>query len=437
MNGWMEVYYISTYSVGLILSLQGICLTAIIPGVDHWRKRFFLIYFAVFLLCDLFCVLEVLAILWMAPKGLLYLIQFVECTLLALPVRMLTVYVLYCCGENITRSRIFHAVNVISAFYLVFLAAGEVIGATRYVSPELGYQRGPLYPLFLLPMILMLLVNLAVTLRRRKRFSRKTFLSLLIAILPVMIALSVQMFIDVYPLVGISYVISALSMYGLVLSEQLEVDQRNQQEIARQRASIMVLQMRPHFIYNTLMSIYSLCNLDPQKARKVTMDFTNYLRRNFNAVASESTIPFSAELEHTRAYLAVEQVQHEEMLIVEYDTPFTQFHLPPLTMQPLVENAVKHAMDPYSGPLHISVRTLHDENGAQIIVEDDGSGFDPSDKSQPQATLTNIRQRLEMMCGGSLTIRSGDGKGTQVKITIPDSTESPLLLHRMTSCEQN
>ena len=71
----------------------------------------------------------------------------------------------------------------------------------------------------------------------------------------------------------------------------------------------MVLQMRPHFIFNTMMSIYSLCNQDPQKARQVTMDFTNYLRKNFNAVASDSTIPFSAELEHTRAYLAVEQVR--------------------------------------------------------------------------------------------------------------------------------
>ncbi|MDO5456577.1 MAG: histidine kinase, partial [Eubacteriales bacterium] len=70
------------------------------------------------------------------------------------------------------------------------------------------------------------------------------------------------------------------------------------------RASVMVLQMRPHFIYNTLMSIHGLCRIDPQKARQVTKDFTDYLRKNFNAVASDSPIPFSSELEHTRAYLA-------------------------------------------------------------------------------------------------------------------------------------
>ena len=157
-------------------------------------------------------------------------------------------------------------------------------------------------------------------------------------------------------------------MFGFVVFDQIEQPLRNQQEIARQqleiaqeKANVMVLQMRPHFIYNTLMSIYSLCNQDPQKARQVTADFTNYLRKNFNAVAAGSAIPFTAELEHTRAYLAVEQAQHEDMLLVDYDTPFTNFRLPPLTLQPIVENAVKHGMNPYSGPLHILVRTQHTE----------------------------------------------------------------------------
>ena len=67
------------------------------------------------------------------------------------------------------------------------------------------------------------------------------------------------------------------------------------------------------------------------------MDFADYLRKNFNAVASDSTIPFSTELEHTRAYLAVEQAQLDDMLVVDWDTPFTCFRIPPLTLQPIVE----------------------------------------------------------------------------------------------------
>ena len=139
------------------------------------------------------------------------------------------------------------------------------------------------------------------------------------------------------------------------------------------------------------------------------------------AIASDSAIPFSEELEHTRAYLAVEQARHSDMLIVDWDTTFTHFRLPPLTLQPIVENAVKHGMNPDSKPLHISIRTQHLDSGTEIIVEDNGPGFEPSDEDKPHTTLENIRQRLEMMCGGSMTIKPHEGIGTKVIVTIPDT----------------
>lgn len=168
------------------------------------------------------------------------------------------------------------------------------------------------------------------------------------------------------------------------------------------------------------MSIYSLINQDQQKARQITADFTSYLQKNFKAVASDSTIPFSKELEHTRAYLAVEQAQYENLLLVEYNTPFTSFRLPPLTLQPIAENAVKHGMNLDAGPLHISIRTRHTESGAEITVEDNGSGYDPAENSEPHIALTNIRQRLNMMCHGKLEVTPRDGGGTTVTVTIPD-----------------
>ena len=234
------------------------------------------------------------------------------------------------------------------------------------------------------------------------------------------VGLILQMFIDVFPLIDIAYIISALVMYSFALSDQVEQDLRRQREIANQRASIMVLQMRPHFIYNTMTSVYCLCKQNPDQAQKVILDFTTYLRKNFTAIASETPIPFSAELEHTRAYLAVEQAQYEESLFVDYDTPHTMFLVPPLTLQPIVENAVKHGRDPYAGPFHISIRTRKTESASEIIVADDGVGFQPADGSEPHLALKNIQERLEMMCGGSLAIASNDGGGTVVTVTIPD-----------------
>lgn len=124
-------------------------------------------------------------------------------------------------------------------------------------------------------------------------------------------------------------------MCYFIVSDQIIHNFHQQREIANQRASVMVLQMRPHFIYNTMMSIYYLCKQDADKAQQVTLDFTTYLRKNFTAVASEEAVPFKDELEHTKAYLAVEQAQHEDMLCVDYDTPHIDFKVPPLTLQPL------------------------------------------------------------------------------------------------------
>ena len=119
--------------------------------------------------------------------------------------------------------------------------------------------------------------------------------------------------------------------------------------------------------------------------------------------------------------LAVEQAKLDDMLVVNYDVQFTHFRLPPLTLQPIAENAVKHGLDPYSGPLCISIRTRLTDSGAEIIVEDNGPGFDPSDENKKYITLNNIRDRLKLMWEGSMTIHSKEGKGTVVTITIPYS----------------
>ena len=216
-------------------------------------------------------------------------------------------------------------------------------------------------------------------------------------------------------------VLLVLVMFVLILSDNMEQYARQQQEIAHQRASVLVLQMRPHFIYNTMMTIYYLCKQDTHKAQQVTLDFTNYLRKNFSAIASKDTIPFTDELKHTQAYLAVEQAQHEDNLFMEFDTPHTRFRVPPLTLQPLVENAIKHGMKLEGEPLHIYVKTRKTNSGSKIIVENDGPDYKPADDNEPHIALKNIRERLEMMCKGKMVMLPRTGRGTVVKVMIPAS----------------
>ena len=429
MNGWINNLYFFIGGGAVLLSVMGLLLTVFMPSIDRWCKHFFLIYYIVLMVCCFSGFIESIFQYYPLPSAELYLVLLLECLLLSLPLLMLTVYLLHCCGENIRGSRIFYIVLGLWVVFLVLLICSLFIEGFFYVTPDGQYYRGPLYPILLLPVPLIMLVNLAGTIRRRKRLSHKTFISLLSAILPMTVALIVQMFVDIFPIINICIVLSSLSMYSIILSDQIEQDLRHQREIAQQqaeianqRASIMVLQMRPHFIYNTMTSIYCLCNQDPQLARQVVMDFTTYLRKNFTAVASSTPIPFSSELEHAKAYLAVEKAQYEDSLIVEYDTPHTGFRVPPLTLQPIVENAVKHGRDPYAGPFHIFIRTRKTDHGNEIIVEDNGKGYNPVDDSEPHIALKNIQQRLEIMCGGSLTITSGEGGGTLVTVMIPENT---------------
>ena len=428
MNSLANTFYWFMLGAATLLSAMGIWFTTVVPGLDRWSRRFFVRFFSVLLVSCAVCLAEM--ILWYFPgkTNEIQFLQALECLPLSIPLPMLTVYLLHCSGEKIRSSKLFQNVLILWVIYFCLLISAFFIDGFTYDKADGQFHRGPLYPLFLLPLVAIMTLNAAGTIQRRKQLPHRIYMSFIIAMVPMTVSLIIQMFADVFPLIDISLVLSGLSMYGIILSDQIEQDlshQReialHQQKIAGQRASIMVLQMRPHFIYNTMTSIYCLCDQDPKLARQVIMDFTTYLRKNFTAIASAEPIPFTMELEHTRAYLAVEQAQYEDSLIVEYDTPHTMFRVPPLTLQPIVENAVKHGRDPYAGPFHISVRTRKTESASEIIVTDDGRGFDTADNSEVHIALDNIQQRLELMCGGSLTITPNEGGGTVVTVTIPDS----------------
>ena len=289
-----------------------------------------------------------------------------------------------------------------------------------YYTPDNVYYRGPYYALLLVPPVLMMSVNLFALFRVKSSLSRRQRRAFLIYILVPLVCMLVQMFFFGLLTTVLGTTVASMIMLATILMEQLDKFLKQSRENANLRTKKLVLQMRPHFIYNTMTTIYYLCKQDADKAQQVTNDFTEYLRNNFSAIASENTVPFDDELKHTKAYFAVEKAQHEDNLFVEYDTPHTRFRVPPLTLQPLVENAVKHGMDPDGDPLHILVKTRQTANGSEITIENDGPDFDPeSDNDEPHIALNNIRQRLYMMCKGSLEIRKRQGGGTSVKVIIP------------------
>ena len=403
----------------MMLALLGLVITAIMPGIDRWSKSFFTVYFLIHALYIIFAFIEEIGFMHPEMRAALMISMYLDSLLLAAPMPLITIYLLHCSLENWPKSPLFRAVT---ALWLAFFAMLNTTPFTTwfyYVTPENQFCRGPLYPLSLIVLSAIVLLNIVGVIRMRNHLPQGYFAAFLAGLLPLSIAIFLHFFFSVFVLITVSIIIGAFSMFIIILSEQIGRYLRQQREIVKQQSNIMVLQMRPHFIYNTMMSIYYLCKQNPDLAQQVTLDFTTYLRKNFTAIASEDLIPFPEELEHTRAYLAVEQAQFEDNLFVDYDTPHTRFCLPPLTLQPIVENAVKHGMDQDSEPLHIFIRTRDTGSGSEIIVENTGAEYKSADDKEPHTALKNIRERLEMMCKGTITIMPRDGGGTVVKLMIP------------------
>ena len=419
LMNWYDIFAFSLSGAILVIMALGIVLSAVVPSLDKWSRRYFVTLFSLLFLCTVSCFLAL--IFWYDPTmaAVERVIYLFEDIFLPASIFMPTIFLLHFCGENIKKSALFKIVTALLGAYIAILLSSQFTDVFYYVTADNEFVRGLLWTVAMAPMAAMLILNIIGAVRRRKKLSKKYFSGLMIYMVPMAVAVILHMFIEIDVFVVSGMALFALIMYGLILSDNIDQYTRQQREIAHQRASVMVLQMRPHFIYNTMTTIYYLCKQDADKAQQVTLDFIDYLRQNFNAIASEDAVPFADELKHTQSYLAVEKAQHENNLFVEFDTPVTWFRLPPLTLQPLVENSVKHGMDPNAGPLTISVRTEQTDAGILITVEDDGRGFDPNDKSKPHPALDNIENRLKQQCGGSLTVSPRKGGGTSVKIRIP------------------
>lgn len=193
-------------------------------------------------------------------------------------------------------------------------------------------------------------------------------------------------------------------------------------KLQESQISIMLSQIQPHFLYNTLNSIYQLCETNPMRARSMVNSFAEYLRNNLSTLEEPGLISFETELAHINTYLDIEKIRFEDTLEIEYDIQCVDFSLPVLTVQPIVENAVKHGTSKKRGGGRILLSTEEDAESYIIKVSDTGCGFDPSvqkDDGKRHVGIENVRQRLSNMCGGSLVIESEVGVGTVATITIP------------------
>ena len=199
--------------------------------------------------------------------------------------------------------------------------------------------------------------------------------------------------------------------------------QQMQKELYEAKVSLMVSQIQPHFLYNSLTSIAMMCTKDPKRAREATINFADYLRGNMNSLKQKAPVPFTQELEHLKKYLMLEQMRFGDMLNIAYDIQATDFEIPLLTVQPLVENAVKHGVGMKEDGGTVTIATREEDDCYKVVITDDGVGFDTSkpieDDGRSHVGMENVKQRLKELCDADVIIESEIGVGTTATIRLP------------------
>lgn len=406
-------------AVGQLFVVILIGFSTALPGVDRISRRYFIAFFSIIAAEELILIFDLANMISSRIMALSKVLIFFEYFFISLIPVLLSVFLLKYCGVKLKKSTMFCIVLVIWSAFLILLICAQFTDKIYYISSDLEFHKGILLPLLLLPILVIMLINLIILIINRYVYTKRIFIAFLILIVSTAIGTIIHAFSAALAILNIGVCLNTLVMYMLIVTEQINKYKQQQADIANQKANIMVLQMRPHFIYNTLTDIYYLCEQNPKEAQQVTLDFITYLRKNFYAIVSENPVPFDDELEHARAYLSVESTRYDENLIVEYNIEHRNFLIPPLTLQPLVENAVRHGLDPDGGQLKIIIQTHQTINGSVIIVSDNGPGFDTANAFESAGALSNIKQRLEMMCKGTLKIDSTEDKGTTVTIFVP------------------
>ncbi|MBR2895025.1 MAG: histidine kinase [Oscillospiraceae bacterium] len=228
----------------------------------------------------------------------------------------------------------------------------------------------------------------------------------------------------VFALLFVVHIVAAAR--GIVINHRASIRAAKlEKELEDSRIAIMLSQIKPHFLYNVLNTIYHLYRKEPETAQEAVSSFAEYLRCNMLSIEKSEPIPFREEYQHIQTYLSLEQIRFGDKLDVVYNVEVTNFKVPPLTVEPLVENAVKHGVTKKRGGGTVTISTCKMDEGIRITVADTGVGFDPEtymEDGKPHVGIRNVRDRLWNLVGGSLSITSCED-GTVAVVTIPEKKE--------------
>ncbi len=430
MPSTLKYINLAMESWGLLFCLLAMAILLVATHIDRRTKRYFLAIFTL-LFFDLLSNMGGLLLRGRtdsAGRTLLRCANFCEYFFGDMLTLVLTLYLLYLISRNMTKSPKLWKYIAWSLFGIAvgLLTVSQFTGIFYSVDAGGVYHRGPLFWLSQIIAIASLLLDVLLIIHYRRHLSHAERISFCVYVCVPILAIIAQLFFYGVYFLLLASTLAAVFMLGAIILDQTERYYRTEQELTQMRSAVVLSQVKPHFLYNSLTAIAALCEQAPSEAKNATIAFAEYLRTNMAALNVKGTVPFEVELKHIKTYLYLEQLRFGDELFVDLDIETTDFFLPALTIQPLVENAVKWGAGQAEDGGTVKLVTRKTPLGTEITVSDDGVGFDPDHPPQDgkeHLGLQLVRDRLKMLCGATMTVNSKIGQGTVIQVFIPENLD--------------
>lgn len=240
----------------------------------------------------------------------------------------------------------------------------------------------------------------------------------------------IQLFVYGISFINIAITISVFAACGAYLVRLSKWRKARELQLLQNQAYMLSSQIKPHFLFNSLNVIQDLIEEDPDTAIVAVNRFAKYLRTGLKIESMDSLVPLKTELEFVDNYLYLEKLRHGDKInVMKNIEPGLDFELPFLTIQPLVENAIRHGICKRIKGGTVAIDICKIMHGYEIRIVDDGVGYlpieneekewNPNDGASAGVGSANVKNRLAMMCNGTMEVDSVPGKGTMVIIRIP------------------
>lgn len=357
-----------------------------------------------------------------------YIVRISNCLVFLFSDVMLGLYHAYVCCSLFGTSAVknkktnykIRAVFLLAVIGMFLVILTQFTGLYYSFDSQNFYHRNQWYFLSLLIPMLGMLLDCSLIIQYRKNITKRVMVALLSYIVLPFVAAIILLFYYGISLINIAISISMIEIFVEAMVEQSQMLAEQTKELTESRISSMKSQIRTHFIFNVLGSIGGYCKINPQKADEQLARFSRYLRRNMRFMEEQGMIDFLEEVRQVEDYVALEQMRFEDMIEFGEDLEYTDFKIPPLTVQPLVENAIKHGLVEHDRAGSVCLFTRKENDNIVIEVVDDGYGFEVEELEKDESIgIRNVRYRLEHLAGATLQMESKPGDGSKAIISIP------------------